>query len=302
MRVLVTGGAGFVGSHIVDLLIENKHEVSIVDLLTTGNKDNINPLARFYEVDIRSKDLEKVFEQEKPEIVYHLAAQSAVSPSVKDPLYDESVNVGGTVNVLEMMRKYRAKKIIYPSSAAVYGNPVSLPITEDHRIEPISPYGLSKWLAEHYLTLYQRMYGIDYTIFRYANIYGPRQIPEGEGGVISIFTDQIKNGETPKINGDGKHTRDFISVGDVAQANLEAMTKGRQTVMNISTGEAVSVLELLQCMEEATGQSIEVIHREERPGDIVHSCLQPALAHETLDWRATTSLLDGLKQTIQSSS
>jgi UDP-glucose 4-epimerase len=196
------------------------------------------------------------------------------------------------------MRKYGTKKIIYPSSAAVYGNPVSLPITEDHRIEPISPYGLSKWLAEHYLTLYQRMYGIDYTIFRYANIYGPRQIPEGEGGVISIFTDQIKNRETPKINGDGRHTRDFIYVGDVAQANLEAMNKGNQMVLNISTGEAVSVLELLQCMEEATGQSIEAIHREERAGDIVHSCLQPTLAHETLGWKATTSLLDGLKQTI----
>jgi UDP-glucose 4-epimerase len=301
MRVLVTGGAGFVGSHIVDLLIEHKHEVSVVDLLTTGNKENINPLARFYEVDIRSKELEKVFEKEKPEIVYHLAAQSAVSPSVKEPLYDESVNVGGTVNVLEMMRKYGAKKIIYPSSAAVYGNPVCLPITEDHRIEPISPYGLSKWLAEHYLTLYHRMYGIDYTIFRYANIYGPRQIPEGEGGVISIFTDQIKKGETPKINGDGKHTRDFIYVGDVAQANLEAMTKGSQSVLNISTGEAVSVVELLQRLEEATGQSIEAIHREERAGDIIHSCLQPALAHETLGWKATTSLLDGLKQTVGSS-
>jgi UDP-glucose 4-epimerase len=224
-----------------------------VDVITTGRSENVNPLARFYEVDIRSKDLEKVFEKENPEIVYHLAAQSAVSPSVKDPLYDESVNVGGTVNVLEMMRKYGAKKIIYPSSAA-------------------------------------------------ANIYGPRQIPEGEGGVISIFTDQIKNGETPKINGDGEHTRDFIYVGDVAQANLEAMNKGSQMVLNISTGEAVSVLELLQCMEEATGQSIEAIHREERLGDIVHSCLQPTLAQESLGWKATTSLLDGLKQTINSSS
>jgi UDP-glucose 4-epimerase len=300
MKVLVTGGAGFVGSHIVDLLIEHEHEVSVVDLLTTGNKENVNPLARFYEVDIRSKDLEKVFEKEKPEIVYHLAAQSVVSPSVKDPLYDESVNVGGTVNILEMMRKVGAKKIIYPSSAAVYGNPVSLPITEDHPIQPISPYGLSKWLAEHYLALYHRMYGIDYTVFRYANIYGPRQIPEGEGGVVSIFTDQIKKGETPKIFGDGRHTRDFIYVGDVAQANLEAMTKGSQAVMNISTGEAVSVLELLQRLEEATGQSVQAIHCEERPGDIVHSCLQPALAQVTLGWKATTSLLDGLKQTIGS--
>lgn len=298
MKVLVTGGAGFVGSHVVDTLIENKHEVVVCDSLVSGSKGNIHPGARFYQVDIRSADLEDIFKQEKPEIVYHLAAQSVVPPSIKDPMYDESVNVGGTLNVLEMMRKYEAKKIIYSSSAAVYGNPVELPVKEDHPIQPLSPYGLSKWIAEHYLALYQRMYGIDYTAFRYANIYGPRQTPEGEGGVVSIFVDQIKKEETPTINGDGRHTRDYIYVGDVAQANLMAMDRGSQAVVNLGTGKAVSILELLQLLEEVTGKPLKAKHGAERVGDIVHSALHPGRASRALHWEARTSLLDGLKKTI----
>lgn len=298
MKVLVTGGAGFVGSHVVDTLIENKHEVVVCDSLVSGSKGNIHPGARFYQVDIRSADLEDIFKQEKPEIVYHLAAQSVVPPSIKDPMYDESVNVGGTLNLLEMMRKYEAKKIIYSSSAAVYGNPVELPVKEDHPIQPLSPYGLSKWIAEHYLALYQRMYGIDYTAFRYANIYGPRQTPEGEGGVVSIFVDQIKKEETPTINGDGRHTRDYIYVGDVAQANLMAMDRGSQAVVNLGTGKAVSILELLQLLEEATGKPLKAKHGAERVGDIVHSALHPGRASRALQWEARTSLLDGLKKTI----
>lgn len=298
MKVLVTGGAGFVGSHVVDTLIENKHEVVVCDSLVSGSKGNIHPGARFYQVDIRSADLEDIFKQEKPEIVYHLAAQSVVPPSIKDPMYDESVNVGGTLNLLEMMRKYEAKKIIYSSSAAVYGNPVELPVKEDHPIQPLSPYGLSKWIAEHYLALYQRMYGIDYTAFRYANIYGPRQTPEGEGGVVSIFVDQIKKEETPTINGDGRHTRDYIYVGDVAQANLMAMDRGSQTVVNLGTGKAVSILELLLLLEEVTGKPLKAKHGAERVGDIVHSALHPGRASRALHWEARTSLLDGLKKTI----
>lgn len=298
MKVLVTGGAGFVGSHVVDTLIENKHEVVVCDSLVSGSKGNIHPGARFYQVDIRSADLEDVFKQEKPEIVYHLAAQSVVPPSIKDPMYDESVNVGGTLNLLEMMRKYEAKKIIYSSSAAVYGNPVELPVKEDHPIQPLSPYGLSKWIAEHYLALYQRMYGLDYTAFRYANIYGPRQTPEGEGGVVSIFVDQIKKEETPTINGDGRHTRDYIYVGDVAQANLMAMDRGSQAVVNLGTGKAVSILELLQLLEEVTGKPLKAKHGAERVGDIVHSALHPGRAFKALHWEARTSLLDGLKKTI----
>lgn len=298
MKVLVTGGAGFVGSHVVDTLIDNKHDVVVCDSLVSGTLGNVHTSAHFYQLDIRSKEIEDMFKQEKPEVVYHLAAQSVVPPSIKDPMYDESVNVGGTLNLLEMMRKYGAKKIIYSSSAAVYGNPVELPVTEDHPIQPVSPYGLSKWIAEHYLALYQRMYGIDYTAFRYANIYGPRQTPEGEGGVVSIFVDQIKKGETPTINGDGRHTRDYIYVGDVAEANLMAIDRGSQAVVNIGTGKAVSLLELLQLLEEASGESVKAIHGKERAGDIVHSCLDPRNALDALGWEAKTTLLDGLIETI----
>ncbi|MFT9487188.1 MAG: NAD-dependent epimerase/dehydratase family protein [Tepidibacillus sp.] len=300
MKVLVTGGAGFVGSHIVDLLIEQQHEVSIVDNLTSGKKENLNPKARFYQVDIRSDEIEQVFEQEKPEIVYHLAAQSVVPPSIKDPLYDESVNVAGTLHILDLMKKVGSKKIIYSSSAAIYGNPVSLPISEDHPIQPVSPYGLSKWIAEQYIMLYHRMYGIDYTILRYANIYGPRQTPEGEGGVVSIFVDKLKKGETLTINGDGRHTRDYIYVGDVAKANLAAMTEGSQAIVNISMGKETSLLELIQQLEAAFEKQVEFVHGPEREGDIVYSCLNPTKAAKALHWQANTSLAEGLKRTIQS--
>lgn len=298
MRVLVTGGAGFVGSHVVDILIEQNHEVSVVDNLISGNTENINPKTKFYQTDIRSSEFEMVFQEESPEIVYHLAAQSIVPPSIKDPLYDESVNVGGTLHLLELMKKHDSKKIIYSSSAAIYGNPVSLPINEEHQIQPISPYGLTKFLAEQYIALYYRMYGIDYTILRYANIYGPRQTLNGEGGVITIFIDKLRNGQPLIINGDGLHTRDFIYVRDVAEANLLSMKHGSNGILNISSGKAVSLMELIAGFEEVMDTKIEVIHREEREGDIVHSTLDPSRSSELLDWKVMTSLLDGLRETI----
>ncbi|WP_199900136.1 NAD-dependent epimerase/dehydratase family protein [Caldalkalibacillus mannanilyticus] len=258
MRVLVTGGAGFIGSHIVDRLVELKHEVAVVDNLGPTSIKYIHPGTTFYQVDIRSKDLETIFEKEQPEIVLHLAAQSVVPPSILDPMYDQSVNIGGTINILEQMKKVGSRKIIYSSSAAVYGEPISLPIDEGHPIKPISPYGMSKWMAEHYIALYHRMYGIDYTVFRYANIYGPRQTADGEGGVVSIFVDKLKKKETPVIFGDGQHTRDFVYVQDVAEANLVAMDKGEQITVNISSGEVVSVLDLLEALNQVTGLAVQL--------------------------------------------
>jgi UDP-glucose 4-epimerase len=300
MKVLVTGGAGFVGSHLVDALVEQQHEVTVVDVLGEGSIKYIHPEAKFYEIDIRSEALDQVFQKHQPEIVFHLAAQSTVPPSIKNPMYDQSVNIGGTIQVLEMMRKYNGKKIIYSSSAAVYGEPVSLPIQEEHPIKPLSPYGLSKYVAEQYIELYNRMYGIDYTTFRYANIYGPRQTPEGEGGVVSIFVDKVLKGETPTINGDGRHTRDYIFVKDVVAANIAAMDKGSQSVVNISTGNAVSVSELLELIGQAVEKEVNPIYGPERAGDIVHSTLDPGKAHEALNWKAVNQLLDGLKKTISS--
>jgi UDP-glucose 4-epimerase len=299
MKVLVTGGAGFIGSHIVDQLIEQKHQVIIVDVLGVTSIKYIHSQATFYEMDVRSKELEKVFADERPDVVIHLAAQSVVPPSIKDPGYDQAVNIGGTIQVLECMHKYGAKKIIYSSSAAVYGEPISLPIQEDHPIKPISPYGLSKWIAEQYIELYHRMYGIEYTIFRYANVYGPRQTSDGEGGVVSIFVDKLKKNESNTINGDGRHTRDYVYVLDVAEANLLAIDQGNQQVVNISTGRAVSVLELLDALSEATGKSVDSKHGPEREGDIVHSTLNPEAAYEALGWKAKTGLVEGLKRTFQ---
>jgi len=298
MNILVTGGAGFVGSHIVDILIENNHQVTVVDSLITGKKENINPQAKFYQIDIRSNELENIFQQETPEIVYHLAAQAIVPPSIEDPLNDQDVNIGGTINILELMRKYQAKKIIYSSSAAIYGNPVSLPVKEEHPIQPISPYGLSKSAAEQYIKLYFRMYGIDYTILRYANIYGPRQTSDGEGGVISIFIDKLKNNQPLTINGDGRHTRDYIYVGDVAKANLKALQHGSRAVVNISTGIAVSLNELVETLTRAVDEDVEVFYGEKRKGDIVHSSLDPSLSSIFLKWEYEKSLAEGLQITF----
>jgi len=299
MRVLVTGGAGFIGSHLVDLLIEKKYQVTVVDSLVSGNNDNINPQASFYQLDIRSEGLEEVFIKERPEIVFHIAAQVGVSPSIKDPVNDQAINIGGTINLLEMMKKYHSSKIIYSSSAAIYGNPVELPISEEHPIQPISPYGLSKWIAEQYIALYWRMYGINYTILRYANIYGPRQTAEGEGGVIAIFADRLAKGLPLLINGDGRHTRDFVYVQDVAEANYSAISNGDQATVNISSGKKLSLLELVTEFKRVTGKNIEVQHREERQGDIVDSSLNPARSLQLLKWQASTSIFDGLSKTIK---
>lgn len=297
MKVLVTGGAGFIGSHVVDLLVGMDYQVVVVDNLVTGKKENVNPKAVFRELDICGPELEDVFNEERPEVVFHLAAQATVPRSVDDPLYDAKVNIAGTLNVLELMHQYGSRKIIYSSSAAIYGNPVELPVAESHPLAPISPYGLSKYVAEEYIMLYNRMYGLDYTVLRYANVYGPRQTLEGEAGVVTVFVNRIRDGEPVIVNGDGRHTRDFIYVMDVAAANITALQAGREAVVNISTGIEVSLNQLVDTLETAVGKKVFVIHGPERPGDIVNSCLDPAKAEELLGWKAATPLEEGLTQT-----
>lgn len=300
MRVLVTGGAGFIGSHIVDQLVKLNHQVSIVDNLSTGSEENINKNARFYKCDITNKEtLKLVFELEKPEVVIHHAAQIDVQTSLRRAKFDARVNIGGTINILECCKEFQTRKIIYPSSAAVYGDPKYLPVDEKHPVNPISFYGISKHTPEHYIKVYSELYGIKYTIFRYSNVYGERQGAKGEGGVVSIFIDKFIAAEAPIIFGDGEQTRDFIYVKDIARANILALDKGDNEILNISTNTQISVNNLFEIMREIFGMKIIPVYKEARNGDIKHSYLDNERAKEIINLKNEYELQEGLKETIR---
>ena len=250
MQILITGGAGFIGSNIADYLIEQGKEVIIVDNLSSGKKENINKKSKFYQLDIRDQNLEKVFQENKISHVIHHAAQIDVQQSIADPIFDAENNILGTINLLENCREYGAEKIIYASSAAVYGEPEHLPIAEEHPVKAMSPYGITKHTVEHYLKMYAELYDLKYTILRYANAYGPRQDPKGEGGVVSIFLDKLLAEEDPVIFGDGKQSRDFIHVYDLVKANYLALDKADNQLLNISTAVQNSVNQLLEDLNE----------------------------------------------------
>ena len=233
MKVLVTGGAGFIGSHIVDMLIEDGHEVIIIDNLSTGKKEFINKKATFYLLDINSPQLEQIFSKEKPEYVIHQAAQVDVALSIQDPVCDADSNILGTIRLLECCKKFKIRKIIYASSCAVYGETNDCSIHENFIVQPLSFYGASRYTSELYIQLNHKFSGTPYTILRYANVYGPRQTPKGEGGVIAIFMQKALKGEQPVIFGDGEQTRDFVYVKDVASANLSALKNGTNEIINI---------------------------------------------------------------------
>lgn len=298
MKVMVTGGAGFIGSSIVDELIKTGHTVGVVDDLRTGKKVNLNNLSKFYNIDINSNELNGVFEEFRPEVVIHHAAQVSVNKSMVDPLYDEESNIRGTINLLNCCVNYGVRKIIYASSAAVYGIPKSLPIHEDHPVEPISFYGISKYVPETYIKIYSELHGLNYTIFRYANVYGPRQDQFGEGGVISIFLNKILMKENIVINGDGLQTRDFVFVQDVVAANLAALNHGDSKTLNISTNNKVSINDLVAIMSNVTQEKVDYVHGENRLGDIMHSLLDNSLAIKELNWQPNFDLYEGLKLTF----
>lgn len=298
MKALVTGGAGFIGSHLVDLLINEGHEVTIIDNLITGNKENVNCKARFIFMDICLLDLDTVFSENRPDCVFHLAAQVSVGESINDPINDSEINIKGLINVLENCKKYNVKKFVFSSTAAVYGTPIYLPITEKHITDPISFYGVSKLAAEMYIKTYNTLYGIDYAILRYANVYGPRQSHNGEGGVISIFINRIINHESPIILGTGEQTRDFIYVSDVVRANLKASTSENVGTFNISSGTAISLIQLLNSLSYIRSSDILPLYQNHRIGDIAHSCLDNSMAELKLNWKPTYKLDEGLKITL----
>jgi len=301
VKVLVSGGAGFIGSNTVDALIEAGHEVVVVDDLSVGKKSNLNPSAVFYETDIRDEKLSEIFEKEKPDAVIHHAAQVSVRESVKNPTHDASINLVGSINLLECARKNNVKKFVYASTGGViYGEPEYLPCDEKHPVAPICPYGASKYAFEQYLKMYHILYGMDYTILRYANVYGPRQDPLGEAGVIAIFAGLLFDGKNPIVFGDGDQTRDYVYVGDVVSANLLALEKTTENkLFNIATAKETSVNELGEILIKEVGVDIRPKHTNPVVGEIRNIHLDASLAEKQLGWTPKVGLRDGIKKTIK---
>ncbi len=300
MKIMVTGGAGFIGSHVVDTFLANDYEVVVVDDLSTGRLSNLNPAATFYQIDIRSPELEEIFKEEEPDFIDHHAAQMDVRRSVDDPLFDADVNVLGSIKLIELARKHQVKRFIYISTGgAVYGEPEYLPCDEAHPINPICPYGASKHTVEHYLYMYQELYDLDYVVLRYPNVYGPRQDPHGEAGVVAIFTGQMLKGEQVVINGDGKQERDFVYVEDCARANLLALTaENPNTIFNLGYGYGTSINDIYSNLKAATDYKMSAIHGPEKAGETQRIYLEASKARQELDWAPTVGLGDGLRNTV----
>jgi UDP-glucose 4-epimerase len=292
--------AHFLLSHVVDMLLEAGYDVVVIDDLSTGKEGNINPLAKLYMMDIRDDRLDEVFRTEKPDMVCHQAAQINVRESVSDPRRDAEINIIGSINVLLNCVKHNVKKIVYASSGgARYGDPDNIPCDESTPIMPLAPYGISKHTVEHYLYFFSRIYGIDYNILAYGNVYGPRQDPKGEAGVISIFSEKIMKDEPCVIWGDGKQTRDFVYVGDVAKANLLAVEKTTASKdFNIGTGKETSVNELFSLLKDAFGKG-DAVHDDPVPGEVRRIALDVSRAEKELGFRAEVSIEDGIRKTAE---
>jgi UDP-glucose 4-epimerase len=300
VKVLVTGGAGFIGSHVADAFVRAGHAVTIVDDLSTGNRAWLPPEATFHALDIRSAELADIFAAERPDAVAHLAAQASVSRSVADPAFDASVNIGGGLNLLDCCRRFGVRRMIYSSSGgAGYGDTDVIPTPEEHPTRPASPYGITKVAMEQYVDAWGALWGMSGISLRYANVYGPRQNPHGEAGVVAIFCSRIMAGEAPMITGDGLQTRDFVYVDDVATANLLALERADVTgPVNVGTGVETSVNAICDALRMAAGSSAEAVHGPARPGEQRRSCLSPRLAARVLGWRPTVPLGDGLSRTL----
>lgn len=296
---LVTGGAGFIGSHLVDRLVDEGFRVVIVDDLSSGKLKNLNHSATFHHMSINQPSLRDVLNRERPDLVFHLAAQSSVAHSTRDPVLDNEVNVLGTLRLIEASRRAGVEKIIYSSTGgALYGEPEAVPCPDDAPIVPISPYGISKYMAEQYLEFYYRQYRQNFTTLRYGNVYGPRQDPDGEAGVVAIFIAAMLSGKRPRIFGDGNQARDFVSVDDVVEANMAAVYRGHRTSMNIGTGELTTINQIYDMLKKIIGFRWDAEHGPARAGDVYRISLDSSRAAEELGWAPRTSLEEGLTKTV----
>jgi UDP-glucose 4-epimerase len=301
VRVLVTGGAGFIGSHIVDGLIAHGAEVAVFDNLSSGRREFVNAAARFFEGDLtREDDLEQCLAAYRPEIVDHHAAQIDVRKSVEDPIHDARTNVLGTLALLQACTRHRVRKLVYASTGgALYGEARFLPATEEHPINPESPYGVSKHTVEHYLYLWRLLHGLDYTTLRYPNVYGPRQNPHGEAGVNAIFIGLMLEGRRPRIFGDGGQLRDYLYVGDVVAANLRALGQAGGETLNLGTGVGTSVSGIVRALNEILGTRLDPIHEAARPGEIQKIYLDATRARRILGWEPRVDFHEGLRRTVE---
>ncbi len=298
MKTLITGGAGFIGSHIVDAYIKAGHKVVVIDNLSSGFRKNLNPRAKFYKVDIRNyKVLEKIIKKEKPQIINHHAAVSEVVKSIKDPNLTYQANILGTINVLLVGAKAGVKKFIFASSAGtVYGDAKKLPAKENSPANPLSPYAISKIVGEEFVEFYAKIYGLNYLILRYANVYGPRQNPRGEAGVIAIFTDLMKKNIRPRIFGDGNKTRDYIYIDDIIRANIIGLKRGKDEILNIGSGKEISDRKVFDALAQAINFKKPPIYAPIRPGELYRIYLNCSRAKKILGWKPKIDFKEGVKK------
>jgi UDP-glucose 4-epimerase len=300
LKVLVTGGAGFIGSHIVDRLVADGHGLVIVDDLSSGHVEHLHKEARFYQMDLQSPWLDELFRIERPEAVIHQAAQASVRRSVEDPVFDASVNVLGTAALLQASTRHSIRRFLFASTGgALYGDADVIPTAEDYPTLPVSPYGAAKLAGEVYLRTFHALHRLSYAALRYANVYGPRQDPHGEAGVVAIFTRRLLRGERARINGDGRQTRDFVYVGDVADANARALTSDVVGSFNVGTGVETDVTTIFQLLKRLTSSNQAEEHGPPMPGEQRRSVVDARKIEKVLGWRPQTSLEAGLDATVR---
>lgn len=299
MKILVTGGAGFIGSHLADAYIRLGHEVVVIDNLSSGKREQVPEQACFIQLDIRDAEVEDVFQREKFDAINHHAAQMSVTRSVANPILDADINILGSLNLLQLAVKYKVGRLLFASTGgAIYGEQETFPASESHPRQPTSPYGLSKLAVENYLGYYRKTFGLSASALRYSNVYGPRQDPHGEAGVVAIFCKQLKCGERPRIFGDGEQTRDFVSVRDVVQANVELLASDLSGAFNIGTGQETSVNTLAEVLIRHAAKTVSPEHLPERLGEQKRSAIDYGKIQRALGWHPRVTLAEGLGQTF----